>query len=837
MLVSNACISILIQYFCITHICELQPGPVPSLVPSMNPSPVPSLVSSSQAPSLVPSMNPSLVPSLKSPSTTPTITLSPTADPLLELISTNQDCTSVKILFDSSRSDTVTYTELASSSCRACNPLSATKYHLLASDIMAQRGPFEVVLDADRDVECTKSLAFATSISLGKVYSTPLKQSGSMTCIASWYGVFPDISTWSAAEYTVSFAISGLLGNSSPATGGDASLVGQKVELTPTYILSPRITWTVNNMVVPQLVLLSITGAPVAGLTLVYETTVQLALGPKTLGCTFPSSVDIVLGNGGAGCIAENVVATAGVPGEYKWQHVYMPSDITNCGADMSDNNFFVLPMTLSVAYGKHWDAGSLPADTRWCFGEEVVLGARAAQCWGDKAWTRPTLAPGQASAVLISKSLIGASTFNISRVVLDASGYSVAAGCPGVAALFSPMGVPQLTVRAKGASAAEVGGVIWSAVLDGTALQPLSVSDCGDADATTQCAVFAAPGCQPMINFADGSCSFSNEDNSFSVTASTSMGVTKKVLNAGLIFPGLKFSTCSVALTTQNVTGFYQIAFSASREDHSAGISLSQPIVGKFKLLNVNTTGTLSFSILDVTVQLRLSGSNTTLASRTFTRAEKQRLMMSLSSPYYADAHWCRTAASASGICSSFYALYNNPLTSALPAVFGAATTSGYKSCEPLSGFMNEDRFTFTPADWGFDRHAPDNAFQLELRYIINAVFTDCTSAGRRMLNGIGDIHKTFQFEGTHAIAAETCARGKASKTCDAKTCLWTANPTLALTTPDALCYPKTTVGRWACENILNGRACALNSACTLAGKKCRLKPKNIQSKKKKNT
>jgi hypothetical protein len=191
----------------------------------------------------------------------------------------------------------------------------------------------------------------------------------------------------------------------------------------------------------------------------------------------------------------------------------------------VSDDNLFKLPMALSVAYGKHWDAGSLPADTKWCVGEEAVLGARAAQCWGDKAWTRPTLAPGQASTVLISKSLTSDSTVNVSQVVLDAPRYGAAPGCPGVAALFLPMGVPQLTVRAKGASAAEVGGIIWSAVL-GATVAPPSVSDCGDADATTQCAVFAAPGCQPMINLADGSCSFSKQDKAFSVTASTSLGV-----------------------------------------------------------------------------------------------------------------------------------------------------------------------------------------------------------------------------------------------------------------------------------------------------------------------
>jgi hypothetical protein len=81
-------------------------------------------------------------------------------------------------------------------------------------------------------------------------------------------------------------------------------------------------------------------------------------------------------------------------------------------------------------------------------------------------------------------------------------------------------------------------------------------------------------------------------------------------VLNAGLILPGRKVLTCSVALTTHNVTGDNQIALSASREDGSAGISLSQPIVGELELLNGNTTGAL-----DVTVQMRLPGSTTPLA------------------------------------------------------------------------------------------------------------------------------------------------------------------------------------------------------------------------------
>jgi hypothetical protein len=680
-------------------------------------------------------------------------------------------------------------------------------------------------------VDCTKSLAFATSTSLGKVYSTPLKQAGSFTCLASWFGVFPDDSSWSES-FTVSFAFSGLLGNSSPATGGDASLVGQTVRLTPSYSLRLGDKVTVKELIEPQLVVSSITAAPVAGLTRVYETTVQLALGPLTGACTFPASVDIILGNGGAGCRAEMVPATGGVAGQYKWQHAYTPSDIANCGADaVSDKSFFKLPMTLGVTYGKHWPVGSLPADPKWCFGEELVMGARAAQCWGDKAWTRPTLAPGQVSTVLIAKSLVSDSTVTVSQVVLDTPGYSAAPGCPGVSALFSPMGVPQLTVRAKGASAAEMSGVIWSAVLDGATLPPPTVSDCGDADTTTQCAIFAAPGCQPMTNFAGGSCSFSNEDKAFSVTVTTSLGVTKKVLNAGLIFPGRKFTTCSVPLTTQDVTADYQVAFTASRENGAAGISLSQPIVGKLKLLNGNPSGALSFYILDVTVQMRVPGATTPLAARTFTREEKQRLMMSLSSPYYADAHWCRTVASATGACSSFYAINKNPLATALPAVYSAATTSGYKSCAPLAGSMNEDRFTFTPADWGFDRFAPANATALELRYVINALLTNCV--GRRLLADDSDarsladaVPQTIQIEGTQKLTADTCAKGKAPKTCaKTKGCLWTTNPTQALFAPAPRCYPKTTIGRWACENILTGTACALNPACKLVGKKCSLR------------
>jgi hypothetical protein len=119
----------------------------------------------------------------------------------------------------------------------------------------------------------------------------------------------------------------------------------------------------------------------------------------------------------------------------------------------------------------------------------------------------------------------------------------------------------------------------------------------------------------------------------------------------------------------------------------------------------------------------------------------------------------------------------------------------------------MNEDRFTLTPADWGFDRYAPANATALELRYVINAVLTNCRCAGRRMLDGSGAVPQTLQFEGTHRIAADTCAKGTAYRSCATKTCLWTANPTQALVAPDARCYPKITVGHWACMRQHPGR------------------------------
>jgi hypothetical protein len=144
------------------------------------------------------------------------------------------------------------------------------------------------------------------------------------------------------------------------------------------------------------------------------------------------------------------------------------------------------------------------------------------------------------------------------------------------------------------------------------------------------------------------------------------------------------------------DVTAQYDVVFSAIREDGSSGVSLYQPIVGTLMLSSASAAGPLSFYITDVTVQLRAQGGTAPLASRTFTRSEKQRLMQSLSSPYYADAHYCRTAPSA-GVCSSFYSDFTNPLTraSALASTFNVQGT--HKSCQ-AAATKNQDRFIFTP-------------------------------------------------------------------------------------------------------------------------------------------
>jgi hypothetical protein len=56
------------------------------------------------------------------------------------------------------------------------------------------------------------------------------------------------------------------------------------------------------------------------------------------------------------------------------------------------------------------------------------------------------------------------------------------------------------------------------------------------------------------------------------------------------------------------------------------------------------------------------------------------------------------------SATCSSFYSLFSNPLTTASSSTYNI--NGGYKSCE-ASTVMNQDRFVFTPSDWGMDTYA----------------------------------------------------------------------------------------------------------------------------------
>jgi hypothetical protein len=128
------------------------------------------------------------------------------------------------------------------------------------------------------------------------------------------------------------------------------------------------------------------------------------------------------------------------------------------------------------------------------------------------------------------------------------------------------------------------------------------------------------------MNNFVDGTCSFANDDKL--MTATNGAGSTTTVLNPKTASLPNSFTNCSVPKTTQNVTAQYSISFNAMRDDGACGISLYRPIVSTIELTNLNPSGSLSFYITDVTVQLRVQGaSGTPLASRTFTRTEKQRL------------------------------------------------------------------------------------------------------------------------------------------------------------------------------------------------------------------
>ena len=81
-----------------------------------------------------------------------------------------------------------------------------------------------------------------------------------------------------------------------------------------------------------------------------------------------------------------------------------------------------------------------------------------------------------------------------------------------------------------------------------------------------------------------------------------------------------------------------HQVALIAHRDNDGVGgtesVSLYSPIGGTLSLSNADAASQLSSYITDVSMQLRAQGSTTALASRAFTRSEKQRLMQSLISP-----------------------------------------------------------------------------------------------------------------------------------------------------------------------------------------------------------
>jgi hypothetical protein len=591
--------------------------------------------------------------------------------------------------FFSSLSEPVTYTERAASdeTCQICGG----GYDLIAMDLSDLSWMLKAVVDASESVDCSSSRAFAINFATNKVYSSPLKNDGSMSCVADWTGVFPDQAAYAQGSFTVLFAFADLLGTP-----------GRSLSLSPSY--SSRLGDPTTNAMLtePLLVVSSITAQAVPESS-AYETTVQLSLGAQTAGCTFPSSVDIVLGTeSGAGCRAVGVAMT-NTPGQYKWKHTYSPADITGCGADvLSDAQFFKLAISVEIAYGSNWQQG-FPSDRAWCFGEKAVTGPRAAQCFGDAAVVRPIIAGRQSATILISKSLVSESSSSVSRVVLSLTAYS-ATPCTGD--IFSPQGTPRMTVKATGASESAVNSISWSAQDQNRLPATLSgTSNCGDQDPLTECATFVQSSCQVMNNFPDSTCSFANDDKVLIVTATTNQGSTTTVLDPKTASPVLpnKWRTCSSPRTQLDVTAQYQVSFRATREDDvvagTKGVSLYMPIVGTLVLSNANAAGPLSIYISDVTVLLRLPSSTTPLASRTFTRVEKQRLMQSLSSPYYADAHYCRNAPSA-GACTSFYSAYSNSLTAseAMASTYNVQGT--HKSCQAAMSLttMNQDRFIFTP-------------------------------------------------------------------------------------------------------------------------------------------
>lgn len=193
------------------------------------------------------------------------------------------------------------------------------------------------------------------------MYSTPLKNQGStMSCVADWYGVFAEQAEYPQGPFSVAFAFADFAGAAASA-----------VSLTPSYSLRLNDPVTIKALTEPQLVVASITAQAVAG-TLAYETTVQLSLGgAQTAGCTFPSSIDLVLGDGAGATCKDLGVAMTSIPGQYNWQHTYTPEDLAECGADAPDTTYFKLPMSLMIVRS-NWQQSALPSDPTWCFGEKT---------------------------------------------------------------------------------------------------------------------------------------------------------------------------------------------------------------------------------------------------------------------------------------------------------------------------------------------------------------------------------------------------------------------------------------------------------------------------------
>ena len=663
--------------------------------------------------------------------------------------------------------------------------ICADNYDYVGVDRSVQNGLSKAILDASNTVNCAAgSRAFATNVNTNQVYSTPLKNEGDMTCVADWYGVFENQNMLTNSSFIVTFALANL---------------GNDVTITPSYRSNSMVT-TIQSLTEPQFIISSITSQPV-DMSTEYETTVQLNLGAETQNCTFPLTINIVLGNGANTNCRPHAISMTNTPGEYKWRHIYEPLDITGCNADTTDALYFQLPMSIEIPYS-NWASGT---GSVWCFGEKTLNGPRSSQCFGSEAQVRPTIASGQSSIILINKSFVSRSNGTLNRVALDLVSYG-ATPCTGE--IFSPQGTPYMSIKATGLSENDISSITWSAIdqVKNNATI-VSTNDCGDADSKTTCVVFTQVGCQAMNNFPDSTCSFANNNKMMMVTATNNAGSTTKIITAPL---NTIFTTCSTPKTTQNVTAFYNVSFTATRDDGASGISLYRPIVSKINLTNLEKFGSLSFYITDVTVEIRQRDSAAVLVSRTFTRSEKQRLMSSISSPYYADAHYCRTMSQSQ--CSSFYSLFSNPLTNASSSSYNV--NGGYKNCQAITD-MNQDHFIFTPSDWGMDRYIGSN-LDLDMRFIITLMMTTCSSgSGRRLLGVPSVVHVNV----TKNISKDVCQKTKSNTCSKVKRCTWANNPTQF--NSKSTCVAKSTISHWACENILSATSCPTNRACKFDKKK----------------